>query len=158
MRAFLLFVSLLALCVAPLRSADTGEAAHSVQRYNFSLDTGKAYLSGIMIVSESDDAITGSMINSFGISALDFRYDKASRKVKLLSVVSFLDKWYIRRVLREDIKYCLHVLYLTPYKKKHDYVLHRTVDVCTIENSRRHLTYSFSPLTTNQSEENDTQR
>ncbi len=150
-----MFISILMLSLPVLRGEPSDST--SVQRYNFTLSTEKAYLSGIMIVKENPEDITGSMVNQFGISAIDFRYNKSRKSVKLISLAGFLDKWYIRRILREDIKYCLHVLYMTPYKRKHNYVLRQTVDSCTIENTRRHLTYTFSPLTVNRPE-NDTQR
>ena len=110
------------------------------------IDTGKATISGILVTRDTENEILGSIINEFGISALDFGYDKGKDKMKLTHVVSFLNKWYIKRVLSNDLKFCLHILYGTPFKKKHNYSIERTVDSTTICNNKRHIRYTFTPL------------
>lgn len=151
MRAFLLFLSsLIDLLTFNARANEVDSVMQSspLQKHTFQIETPKGFISGILLVSEDDENITGSMINEFGVSAIDFSYSKKKQKVKLLSVVSFLNKWYIKQVLKNDIKFCIHILYDVPFKKKHNYEVVHTVDSITIINSKRHLKYSFSPLTT----------
>ena len=69
------------------------------------------------------------MINEFGAKAFDFTYTNG--KVKVLNVVAFLDKWYIRRVLRRDLK---HILPTLPPDKESYY-------------KRRWISYTFTPMT-----------
>lgn len=156
MRAFLLFLSsLIALLTFNARANEVDSVMQSspLQKHTFQIETPKGFISGILLVSDDDENITGSMINEFGVSAIDFSYSKKKQKVKLLSVVSFLNKWYIKQVLKNDIKFCLHILYDVPFKKKHNYEVVHTVDSVTIINSKRHLKYSFSPLTTSINED-----
>lgn len=157
MKTFLLFLSsILLFFTFDLRAEQTDSIAESnpLQKHTFQIETGNGFISGLLLVSANDESITGSLINEFGVSAIDFVYSRKSGKVRLLNVVSFLNKWYIKRVLRNDLEFCLHVLYDTPYRKKHNYEIARTGDSVTITNVRRHLKYTFSPLTTT---DNDTE-
>lgn len=118
-----------------------------LQKYAFQIETSNGFISGILLVSESDENIKGSMINEFGVSAIDFSYSKQKQKIKLMNVISFLNKWYIKQVLKNDIKFCLHILYKTLFKDNHKYEVIRSQDSVTIINNKRHLKYTFSPLT-----------
>lgn len=158
MKRFLLFLnSLLLVCTFSMRVSDNGhiEGYHQLQRYSFQIETEKAFVSGLLLTNEDDENIVGSMINEFGVSAIDFTYSKKKQKVKLLSVISFLNKWYIKMVLKNDIKFCLHILYDTPYKSKHKYEIVRIGDTVSIINHKRKIKYSFTPLNTQQA--NDTE-
>ena len=82
-------------------------------RYAAMIETPKAYLSGICILyHDENDEIRGSFFNEFGISALDFSYDEEKDKVKLHHVIMMMDKWYIRKVLRRDLRELIHQLKL----------------------------------------------
>lgn len=158
MRTFLLFLTSL---IAPLifnhraNEVDSVIQTAPLQKYTFQIETSNGFISGILLTNEDNENITGSMINEFGVSAIAFSYSKKKQKLKLLNVVSLLNKWYIKRVLKNDIKFCLHVLYDNPSKKKYNYEVVRKVDSVTVINSKRHLKYTFSPLTIS-SNENDT--
>ena len=150
MRAFSLFLSSLAVLLTFCFNAsaeDSDIRTEPTRKHTFQIETPSGGISGILIVSDTDDFIKGSMINEFGVSAIDFSYSKKKQKVKLLNVVSFLNKWYIKLVLKNDLKFCLHVLYGTPFKAKHGYGVTRTGDSVTITNTKRRLRYTFSPLT-----------
>ncbi len=140
MRTFLLFLlsSIFAVCSVAENP--------SVTKMSFRMEMRKGYLSGILITAETDESIKGSMVNEFGISAIDFTYTKRKDKVKLLNVISFLDKWYIRRVLGNDINFTIHTLYGIPYKKKNSYEVIRDGDDVTIFNPGRGIRYTFSPI------------
>lgn len=71
-------------------------------------------LSGILMVKKREGGMVGTLVNEFGIKAFDFEYNSAvkgrlgsGKRVKLIDVVRFMDRWYIRRVLRRDIDYML---------------------------------------------------
>lgn len=114
-------------------------------RYVVSMDMPKASLTGIMVVSSDSEFIKGSVVNEFGVSAMDFVYDRARDKMKLRHVVSFLDKWYIRMMLRRDMRFCLYTLYdIKP--GRHSYVVERNGDEVRITNSRRGISYTFAPM------------
>lgn len=158
MKRFLLFLnSLLLAFTSGIQASDNGQidSYHQLQRYSFQIETGKAYVSGILLANEAEESIVGSMINEFGVSAIDFSYSKEKQKVKLLSVVSFLNKWYIKKVLKNDINFCLHILYGIPFKQKHNYEIINHGDTVSIINQKRKIRYSFTPLNTQ--EANDTE-
>ena len=108
MRAFLLF--LLSSISVLLPSIAYSGIQCDADRFSFSISMPKGYLSGVLITNESDDSINGSMINEFGISAVDFTYSRRNGKFRLVSVISFLDKWHIRRMLGNDLRFCLRIL------------------------------------------------
>lgn len=158
MKRFLLFLnSLLIVCTFGIRAndIDSAEVIHKLQRYSFQIETKKAFISGLLLANENDRVIIGSMINEFGVSAIDFTYKKKKQKVKLQNVVSFLNKWYIKMVLKNDLKFCLHILYGTPFKSKNNYDVVHIGDTVSIINHKRNLKYTFTPL--NQKDENVTE-
>lgn len=117
------------------------------ERIPFAIEYRDSRTTGILVVKAEDGMIMGSMINEFGISAMDFKYDICTNKLQLVSVVGWLDKWYIRRVLRNDLAYCLHQLYGTPWRGRGRYKTTRDCEAgsLSIRNTRRGLTYSFMP-------------
>ena len=73
-----------------------------------------ADLSGILIVKKREGGMVGTLVTEFGIKAFDFELNStvkgrlgSGKRVKLIDVVKFMDRWYIRRVLRRDIDYML---------------------------------------------------
>lgn len=125
----------------------TATSPDSIRRYSVTIDTPKAHVSGIMILREDGHNVTGSMINEFGVSAMDFIFSKTSGGITLVNVARFLDKWYIRKTLEADIAYCMHVLYgLDPRPRKHISVTPGQTTT-TVTNRRRNLIYSFTPFT-----------
>lgn len=152
MRLILLFLSSLLFIPAfgqveeEIVVEETQEVEAPLCKRAVTIDTGKATISGILVTRENENTILGSIINEFGISALDFCYDKKKKKMKLTHVVSFLNKWYIKRVLSNDLKFCLHILHSTPFNKKHNYSIERTVDSTKVCNNKRRITYTFTPF------------
>lgn len=146
-RITLLFLSTLcSLFTSMAQEMESAEDLPLTHRYVFEITMEKGHISGIMITKESDDSIIGTMVNEFGVSALSFVYDKKRNKIKLQDVMNVLNKWYIKRILKQDLTFCLHILNDTPYHKKLKYLLNETTDQIAITNPKRKLTYSFRPL------------
>ncbi len=112
--------------VYPARDGETVRASATI-------DMGKGSLSGICIMRRDGDEIAGSIVNEFGIAILSFRYTISKDKLRLEHVAPMLDKWYIRRTLRRDLRRWLAAL-----------AEGRTA----YENKRRHIVYTLSPLPT----------
>ncbi|WP_301869041.1 hypothetical protein [Bacteroides caecimuris] len=147
MRLSLLFLSLLiSFLGAAAQEVDVRVDTLSPRRCVFDIQMEKGHLSGILISQNQEDAIIGTMVNEFGITALSFIYAKSSEKIKFENVIGFLNKWYIKRVLKGDIKYCLHVLYGMPTKENKNYQVSQESAMVTITNKKRKISYSFSPL------------
>lgn len=84
----------------------TGETV----KYGVDICFREVNVSGLCLMRTLNDTIRGSLINEFGVKVLDFQYDSNKKKIKLYNVVKMLDKWYIRKVIRKDIKFLLRVL------------------------------------------------
>lgn len=100
-------------------------------KFTATIETQKGYVSGICVILLEGDTLKGSIFNEFGITAIDFIYHISKEKVKLISVLPMLNKWYIKRVLKQDLKAVIKGL---------------EQGVTTYENTRRHILYQFSPL------------
>lgn len=126
----LLFVSLLLLAgrLGAQTAFPTSEGER--MRYDAYIQLPRAYVSGICILLREGDSVKGSLFNEFGITALDFTYCLRKQKIKLHSVMPIMDKWYIRRVLKKDLRQLMARLQQgeTQY-----------------QNERRHITYQLTP-------------
>lgn len=104
------FWGLLFLCpVLPISAQDIADqhplpdSIGSKMKYNATIEMKKGYLSGICMLIRDKDSYKGSIFNEFGISVLDFTYQPVTGKVKLENVIQLLDKWYIKRLLKQDL-------------------------------------------------------
>ena len=102
-------------------------------KYSAYIDMPQGYVSGVCVLFNEGTVIRGSLFNEFGITALNFSYDLKKEKIKLYSVVKLMDKWYIKRILKKDLKQLMKCL------QKGESVY---------QNEKYHITYSFSTLNT----------
>ena len=79
-------------------------------RYTALIEMPKAYLSGICILLREDEVLKGAVFNEFGVSAVDFSYYPKKDKVKLHHVIKMLNRWYIKRILKKDLRELIHCL------------------------------------------------
>ena len=78
-----------------------------------------------------DGKLKASVVNEFGFSAMDFEYDPQKDKVRIINIVKKLDHWYIKRVLKRDLRILIHNLRQGVYNH---------------ENTKYEKTYNFQPL------------
>ena len=102
-------------------------------KYSAYIDMPQGYVSGVCVLFNEGTVIQGSLFNEFGITALNFSYDIKKEKIKLYSVVKLMDKWYIKRILKKDLKQLMKCL------QKGESVY---------QDEKYHITYSFSTLNT----------
>ena len=95
------------------------------------IEMPKGYVSGICVMYNDGEDIKVSIFNEFGISAIDFSYSLRKDKVRLLGVIKMLNKWYIRRILKSDLRKLMHAL----QKGEIEY-----------RNEKYKIDYKFSPL------------
>ena len=135
-RACLVFVSLTFL-TAHFSTVNAQVCFPSTQgekaKYSAYIDMPQGYVSGVCVLFNEGTVIQGSLFNEFGITALSFSYDIKKEKIKLYSVVKLMDKWYIKRILKKDLKQLMKCL------QKGESVY---------QNEKYHITYSFSTLNT----------
>jgi len=130
MRSCLLCLSLW-LALAAKAQGVFPSADGEPMRYAASIEMPKGYVSGICVMRCDGDEVRGCLFNEFGVTAIDFTYCVRKQKVRLHSVLPMLDKWYIRRVLKKDLRQLMQQLQhgLTRY-----------------ENERQHITYQLIPM------------
>ena len=120
MRKYLLLISILLLSLASLtvqaqdslivQQAPLSDSIGCKTKYATTIELPKGYLSGITIMVREADVYHGVLFNEFGITALEFTYQPQTKKVELIEVIAMLDKWYIRRVLKNDLQHVMENL------------------------------------------------
>lgn len=130
----LLFVSMLMMRACPMMAQtqqlfpfQTGEKI----RYTASIEMPKGYISGICVLLNEGEVVRGCLFNEFGVTALDFSYQPKKDKVKLHTVMGLMDKWYIRRVLRKDLRQLIQCL---------------QNGVTAYQNEKHGITYRLTPM------------
>ena len=138
-RAYSLFISVLTLTLLAVPATaqsllpqGDGECA----KFQATIEMQQGYVSGICVILRDGEMLNGSIFNEFGITAIDFTYRPSKGKVKLHSVLPMLNKWYIKRVLKSDLKKVMMAL------EQGD---------TSYENTRRHILYQFIPMNDNDS-------
>lgn len=128
MRRCLLSISLALLTCLSCLAQESADSVVS-REYNLLMQVRGQELTSICMMNVSaDGSVVGTVVNEMGMKAFDFTYERG--KAKVLNVVAFLDKWYIRRVLRKDLAYILPRL--------------EADKECHYE--RRWITYTFTPI------------
>lgn len=150
MARYLLFVSLLLTAVFGAKAQaryvidvpDTGRV-----EYRFDMEARGASITGIAIVKHVNDSIKGVLINEFGIKALAFAVSPDRQQVSLSQLMPMIDKWYVRRVLKSDIKFLFNA---TAGTKSGNYELVMTDDGgVSLTNTKYRITYTFTPIKSN---------
>lgn len=109
-------------------------------------------LSGICIIKTDEQGSRGAIVNEFGVHALDFTLSSDRRKVKLLNVMPVMDRWYIKKVVRGDLKY-LFMATENPQSKGRRMVRVEDDGTVTLENTKYKLKYSLKPINNTQDDE-----
>nr|WP_314698165.1 hypothetical protein [uncultured Prevotella sp.] len=120
MRKYLLLISILLLPLMSLtvqaqdsliaQQTPLSDSIGCKTKYATTIELSKGYLSGITIMVREADVYHGVLFNEFGITALEFTYQPQIKKVELIEVIAMLDKWYIRRVLKNDLQHVMENL------------------------------------------------
>lgn len=97
---------------------------------------------GICIVGKTPSGVVGTVVNEFGIQMFDFTAE--GDKVKVSNVFPQMNKWYIRRVLRNDLR----VLVADQPVKLGKRVLQVNLpDSISLLDKKYRITYRFERLT-----------
>ena len=88
-------------------------------------------ITGIGTLVKQGDNVIGAVFNEFGVSVVSFSYLPAKKKIKLLSVLDKMDRWYIKRILKRDLLRLMEVL---------------EASGSSYFNSKYNIKYTFTPL------------
>ncbi len=147
MRLFFLLISCVVFCTA---SANVDgnlfpQVAGKKCEYTTEIQFKGNSVTGICILKHNDKEIIGAIINEFGIKVFDFIVRLDGLKVKLENVTPFLDKWYIKRMLKKDLKFLFTHLYKTPQKSRRREVS-QTANTLVLKNIKYGITYCFTSI------------
>jgi len=99
-------------------------------------------ITGVCIINSDEEGCKGVLVNEFGIHVMDFTVSPDRRKVKLLNVMPFMNRWYIKRVVKGDLKFLFGATQEKMQKGKRTITIEDNGTV-TLVNSRYGLRYSF---------------
>ena len=144
MKRCLLLSSLLLMAVVAF-AADYLLPLDGRQEYSVAITARGAEITGVCIVKTDAEGSRGAIVNEFGIHALDFTVSADRRKVKLLNVIPMMDRWYVRRVVKKDLRTLFNAT------ADSEQASGRTVTVepdgtVTLTNTRYKLKYSLKKL------------
>ena len=105
MRRCLAQIRVLMFVAASMLVQNAAAQSETIQ-YGMVMTARGQEVTGVCVIEYGQDScLVGSVVNEFGVKAFDFMYDKG--KTKVLNVIKPLNKWYICRVLRRDLKIIL---------------------------------------------------
>lgn len=128
---------------APFLPAEEGVRA----QYTVTIGWKQARITGICIMKSLGGEIVGALVNEFGIRAFDFRYDPRREVLKIENTIGFLDRWYIRKGLRSDLRALFRAADgALPCERGCRRIDRLDDGSLQLENRRRGLCYRFSPM------------
>ena len=115
--------------------------------YKMTIGVKAGEVDGVLIVRrDSIEGFRAALMNEFGISALTFRLTADRSRVVLVDVVSFLDKWYIRKVLTADLQYLFAARETDLTHERDKRVVSREADSIVMNNRKFGLCYKLTPI------------
>ena len=117
-----------------------------IKQYNMSLQVKDQELTGIFVMKYiSPSEIVGTLINEFGLTAFDFEYHEG--RTKLSNLPPFLDRWFIRRILQDDLSFFfINLPSGQDFKKRSRRITFSPEGEITLLNTRFKLNYTFTPI------------
>jgi len=116
-------------------SAQMSTCVEQSRRYGVLIEVDRAAISGVCIMRERDEQILGAIVNEFGVTAFGFSYKPKTGRVRVVNVIPQLDRWYIRHVLRRNIRAMMPNLMAQQLDKEYEYY-----------NDRYKIRYRFMPM------------
>ena len=116
------------------------------QQYSVLIRARGVELTGVCIIkTDSVGDSRGAIVNEFGIHALDFTLSADRRRVRLQNVMPQMDRWYIRRVVRSDLR-LLFGATAAGERKGRRTVTQDADGTLTLTNTRYNITYSLKKI------------
>ncbi len=110
--------------------------------WNVTLQRGQTSITGICIARKDGQGVVGSVVNEFGIHLFDFTCH--NNRVKVCNLFAAMDKWYIRRILRRDLRLLVAD---KPLNTKPNRLLQAwPPDSLLLQNNKYHIAYHFQRL------------
>ena len=119
-------------------------------QYNLLMDARGHEVTGLCIMNISaDGSVVGTIINELGVKAFDFTRDHG--RTRVLNVLGPLNKWYIRKVLRNDVTFILdHIREGREAQWKKRRIVFQPDGDIRVCNDRFRINYTFTPMKENE--------
>lgn len=145
-------VALLTLTSAIIHADCLTEALgnDSIHPLSVCMDTERGGFCGLFIMEKQDNIIKGSLFNEFGITAYNFEFNIRNGKIKLYDVISFLNKWYIKKIIKGDMEYLFRNELLDKKSVSRGRELVTAGEKVVLRNLKYHIGYTFSNINTNE--------
>lgn len=146
MRSSLRLISLLLLlCQLPCMATENVDSVES-REYNLLMQVrGQEVTSICMMNISPDGTIVGTVVSEMGMKAFDFTYERG--KANVLNVVAFLNKWYIRKVLKKDLAFILSNMFdgkdIVKKKRRLSFLPNGDIEAV---NAKFNIHYTFTPM------------
>ena len=98
-------------------------------------------MTGICITRQTEQGLVGTVINEFGLHFFDFTCQ--NNRVKVSNVFPAMNKWYIRRVLRSDLRLLAANKPLTARRR---YTKVYLPDSLSLQDKKFGITYRFEQM------------
>lgn len=125
----------------------------SIHPLSVCMDTERGGFCGLCIMEKQDNIIKGSLFNEFGITAFNFEFDFRNAKIKLYDVISFLNRWYIKKIIKGDLEFLFSNILLDKKSGSKGRELETADEKVVLRNLKYHIAYSFSNINTNETVE-----
>jgi len=99
-------------------------------------------LTGICLVRQTEEGLAGSVVNEFGIRAFDFTC--RNDKVRVMNVLPQMNRWYIRRLLRADLRLLAAGKAIEPGRRRQ--LACYQPDSLLLSNLKYHINYRFERI------------
>lgn len=116
------------------------------KEYNLQMDIRGREITAICVMNlHPDGDAVGTIINEMGVKILDFTYSHGQMKV--LNLIAPLNKWLIKKILRQDFKFIFQKLQIGKNTKEGvRSIRFQPMGVVDVENRRYGINYTFTPL------------
>ena len=137
-------ILLLAVCQTAASQASYPLLLNGQERavWAFALERREVALTGICVVSQGEAGLAGTVVNEFGIKAFDFTVRNG--RMKLLNMAQPINRWYIRRTLRSDLRCLVAPEPRSPGRKRS--LSLSLPDSIVLHNKRFDITYRFQRI------------
>lgn len=114
-------------------------------QYRVHLQFRDASFDGICVVKVIDNEIKGIIVNDFGVRAFGFTVSLNRKKVKLHDVMPMINHWYVKRVIKQDLKVLFNATTCDESKQKKNstYLIADKEGQIKLINSKRKIEYIF---------------
>lgn len=120
----------------------------SYKEYELLIQARGHDITGLCAMTATNDGrMEGTFINEFGLKVFDFIFTNDKRKAKVFNVFGPMNKWYIRKMLSNDMTFTLRHMQQSDTTAKGIRSISFDADgAIHVRNNRFKIFYTFTPI------------